>query len=146
MHLSSRQFFRYRALAVEAIASVIDRTLALQGSAPDADHGDEGAIVRRWHGRVPLRKSNEYMHLLRTISIPDYRRVPGNLGAYVLRRDGEDAAHFETLSIWASEGAITRYAGEQIQRAKYYDFDSKYLLEFEEFVTHFRSAYELAQP
>ncbi|MBC5798820.1 MAG: antibiotic biosynthesis monooxygenase [Candidatus Eremiobacteraeota bacterium] len=86
------------------------------------------------------------MQLLRAVSIPDYRRVPGNLGAYVLRRDTEHVAHFETLSVWVCETAIEQYAGEHIRRPKYYDFDREYLLEFEQWVTHFRSAYDLERP
>lgn len=71
--------------------------------------------------------------------IPDYRRVLGNIAAYVLQRDCGDIVEFETR--WVSEAAVERYAGGQILRAKHYDFDPTFLLEFEEFVTHYRSAF-----
>jgi len=69
------------------------------------------------------------MRLMRDVSIPDYRSVQGNLGAYALRRDAGDVTHVETLSMWVSEGAIQRYAGAHVLRAKYYEFDQRYLLE-----------------
>jgi len=139
MHLSPRQFFRYRALALEAISSEIGRTLTANGGSSELDvkHGE--TIFRRWHGRVPRPKADAYLRLMREISIPDYRSTPGNIDAYVLRREVADIVHVETLSMWASEAALQRYAGSQIDRAKYYHFDGQYLLEFEEFVTHYRS-------
>lgn len=145
LYLSPRQFFRYRATALEAIACEIERTL-VAGEVPDAFPRVAGeTIVRQWHGRVPRSKSDAYMRLMRDVSIPDYRSVPGNLGAYVLRQDAGDVTHIETLSMWVSEGAIERYAGAHVLRVKYYDFDDRYLLEFEEYVTHYRSAYGLAE-
>ncbi len=129
---------------MEAIAARIDHTLAVQRDSGEQRGGTgEEMIVRRWHGRVPRSKSDEYMRLMRAVSIPDYRRVPGNIAAYVLRRDGGGIVEFETLSMWVSEAAIERYAGRQPLKAKYYEFDRNYLLEFEEFVTHYRSAFSL---
>jgi hypothetical protein len=39
-------------------------------------------ITRIWHGATPATKSDEYLNLMRTIAIPDYRSTPGNKGAY----------------------------------------------------------------
>jgi heme-degrading monooxygenase HmoA len=52
-----------------------------------------------------------------------------------------DAAHFITLSFWESREAIAAFAGIDIEVAKYYAEDEKYLLELEPAVTH----YELFQ-
>jgi hypothetical protein len=51
-------------------------------------------ITRIWHGATPAAKSDEYLNLMRTVTIPDYRSTPGNNGAYALRRIEGDTAHF----------------------------------------------------
>jgi hypothetical protein len=37
-------------------------------------------ITRIWHGATPAAKSDEYLNLMRTVAIPDYRSTPGNEG------------------------------------------------------------------
>jgi hypothetical protein len=51
-------------------------------------------MTRIWHGANPASKSDEYLNLMRTVAIPDYRSSPGNKGAYALRRIEGDTAHF----------------------------------------------------
>ncbi len=94
-------------------------------------------IARIWHGMVPVSKSDEYLKRTRSVAIPDYRSTTGNRGAFVLRRIESDVAHFITLSFWESRDAIAKFAGENIDAAKYYDFDRDFLLEFEPFVSHY---------
>jgi len=43
-------------------------------------------VTRIWHGATPTTKSDEYLNLMRTVALPDYRSTPGNKGAYALRR------------------------------------------------------------
>jgi heme-degrading monooxygenase HmoA len=94
-------------------------------------------ITRIWHGRTPTVKSDEYLDLMRTIAIPDYRATPGNKGAYALRRIEGDTAHFLMITFWESEDAIRAFAGNTISVAKYYDFDKNFLLEMEPASTHY---------
>jgi hypothetical protein len=93
--------------------------------------------ARIWHGVVPLEKAEQYLTLMRTIAIPDYQRIPGNKLALVLRRDDGDVVHFSTFTLWESIDSIRAFAGEDIGRAKYYDFDASYLNELEPAVQHF---------
>jgi len=86
---------------------------------------------------VPTSKSDEYLKRTRSVAIPDYRSSTGNRGAFVLRRIEGDIAHFMTLSFWDSRDAIAKFAGENIDIAKYYDFDRDFLLEFEPHVSHY---------
>lgn len=88
-------------------------------------------ITRIWHGATPASRSDEYLDLMRTVAIPDYRSVPGNKGAYALRRTEGDTAHFLMLTFWESEDAIRAFAGDDIGKAKYYDFDEDFLVELE---------------
>lgn len=94
-------------------------------------------IARTWHGVTPLAKADEYLHLMRTIAVPDYQAIAGNRGVYVMRRIEGETAHFLLLTLWDSEDAIRQFAGEDIEKAKYYDFDLDYLLELEPTVTHY---------
>ena len=94
-------------------------------------------IARIWHGAVPKPKASEYLKLMRTVAIPDYQSVPGNRGAFVLHQLEGDVAHFLTLTFWDSREAIRKFAGENIEVAKYYDFDADFLLEKEPRVKHY---------
>jgi heme-degrading monooxygenase HmoA len=94
-------------------------------------------IVRMWHGRVPSKKAGPYRAFLNARAIPDYRSVPGNIGAYVLEREEHDVTHFITLTFWQDMEAIRGFAGDRVEVAKYYPEDADFLLEYEPTVTHY---------
>jgi len=94
-------------------------------------------IARIWHGVVPVEKGAKYLSLMRTIALPDYLATPGNRGAWCLSRIEGDVTHFEMLTFWENVEAIKRFAGDNYNRAKYYDFDSDYLIEMEPYVRHY---------
>jgi quinol monooxygenase YgiN len=96
-------------------------------------------ITRIWHGRTTSADADEYLHLMRSIAIPDYRATPGNKGAYALRRIEGDVAHFLMVTFWESEDAIREFAGDDVTFAKYYDFDKDFLLEMEPASTHYET-------
>ena len=94
-------------------------------------------IARIWHGRTLASKSDEYLDILEKTGIADYKSVPGNKGVYLLRRIEGDAAHFITLTFWDSKASIEAFAGEDIEKSKYYPEDADFLLEYEPTVTHY---------
>jgi heme-degrading monooxygenase HmoA len=94
-------------------------------------------IVRMWHGRVPAAKAAAYREFLRKRAIPDYRSVSGNEAVYILERADGEQTHFITMTFWSDEAAIRQFAGEELTRAKYYDEDKDFLLEFEPHVVHY---------
>lgn len=94
-------------------------------------------IARIWHGVTPAGKADDYVDYLNRTGVPDYRATPGNRGVYVLRRIEGDCAHFLTLSLWESLGAIQGFAGDNVERARYYPEDADFLLEFEPTVAHY---------
>lgn len=94
-------------------------------------------IARLWHGAVPAGKADAYMRYLESTGIPDYRATDGNRGVYVLRRLDGAVAHFLLVSLWQSRDAIRRFAGEDMERARYYPEDAEFLLELEPTVTHY---------
>ncbi len=97
-------------------------------------------IVRIWHGRVPTSKADAYRAFLNKRAIPDYKSVEGNRGVYVLERREGDVTHFLTLTFWESWEALRRFAGEDLEAAKYYPEDEEFLLEFEPHVVHYEVA------
>ncbi len=94
-------------------------------------------IARIWHGATTEAKSDAYLERMRAIALPDYRSTPGNRGAWCLRRAEGGHAHFLMLTLWEDLDAIRRFAGEEPQRAKYYDFDADFLVEQEAGVVHY---------
>jgi hypothetical protein len=94
-------------------------------------------IARKWHGVVPAARCEEYLKRMRKIALPDYRSVPGNRGAFCLSRTEGEVAHFEMLTFWDDVDAIKRFAGEDYELAKYYDFDRSFLMELEHQVLHY---------
>ncbi|MBO9500071.1 MAG: hypothetical protein J7483_11510 [Novosphingobium sp.] len=94
-------------------------------------------IARRWHGRVPNALAEEYLQLMREVALPDYRGTPGNRGAWCLSRVEGEVTHVEMLTFWDDFDAIRRFAGDDAEVAKYYDFDDRFLLEKEPGVLHF---------
>ena len=95
-------------------------------------------IARLWHGAVPAAKAAAYLAHMRDVAIPDYRSTPGNLGAWCLHRAEGDVVHVQMLSFWPDLAAIKRFAGEDHEVAKYYDFDRDFLIELEPHVTHYK--------
>jgi hypothetical protein len=86
-------------------------------------------IARIWHGMVPVSKADEYLDLMRRIALPEYLATRGNRGAWCLYRTKAYVTHFEMLTFWDDTDAIKRFAGDDYSLAKYYDFDSDYLVD-----------------
>lgn len=94
-------------------------------------------IARVWHGRVPREKSDAYLKYIEATGLKEYRETPGNLAAFIYRRDEGDVTHFLTVSHWRDVASIKAFAGDDISRAHYYDEDRAFLLEFEPTVEHY---------
>ena len=94
-------------------------------------------IARIWRGEVPLDRADEYLNRMREVALPDYRSTEGNRGAFALRRLHDDRAEFLMLTFWDSLDSIKAFAGEDVDAAKYYDFDAEVLLEMVPHVDHF---------
>ena len=97
-------------------------------------------IARTWHGVTDASKADEYLDYLNKTGVAEYRATQGNLGVYVLRRIEGNKAHFLLLTLWESEEAIKRFAGSDMEKAKYYPEDEQFLLELEPTVKHYKVA------
>lgn len=96
-------------------------------------------ISRIWHGTTRAAQADEYLKFLESTGIADYKKVSGNLSIKILRRTEGDICHFLTVTEWNSYDSIMAFAGPHFERARYYEDDKKYLLGFEENVTHYET-------
>lgn len=97
-------------------------------------------IARLWHGMVPEDRGDAYLDYLNRTGVPDYQATPGNRGVQVLRRTEDGRTHFLLVSLWESWDAIRAFAGDDVERARYYPVDEEFLLELEPRVTHYEVA------
>ena len=94
-------------------------------------------IARMWHGAVHREKADAYLQYLKRVPVPDLRATSGNRGVTVLREDEATLSHFVVISFWDSREAIRAFAGDDLEKARYYPEDADYLVEMEPTVTHY---------
>jgi heme-degrading monooxygenase HmoA len=94
-------------------------------------------IARIWHGKTSLSNYEAYTDLLKKIAIPDYQNTKGFKGLQFLRNTSGEEGHFTLITFWENMQTIKNFAGEDVDKAKYYPEDNDFLLEFEEHVQHF---------
>jgi antibiotic biosynthesis monooxygenase (ABM) superfamily enzyme len=74
-------------------------------------------IARLWHGWTEPQNADAYEDFLRTKMFPSIHRVPGYLGADLLRRqDGVEVA-FVTITRFESLESVRAFAGEHYEQA-----------------------------
>ncbi len=94
-------------------------------------------IARIWHGRTAALHLEAYSELLHRLAIPDYRKTEGFRGLTFLRQIKGEEAHFNLITYWEDWEVIRNFAGDDLEKAKYYPEDKDFLLEFEEKVEHY---------
>jgi heme-degrading monooxygenase HmoA len=94
-------------------------------------------IARIWHGRTAAAHLETYSELLHRLAIPDYQKTEGFRGLTFLRQVKGGEAHFSLVTYWENLEVIRNFAGDDLEKAKYYPEDKDFLLEFEEKVEHY---------
>lgn len=94
-------------------------------------------IARTWRGATRAEDADAYVEYLEKTGFHEYRAAPGNRGVLALRRVAEGRAEFLLLTLWESEAAVRRFAGDDITRAVFYPEDDRFLVERGERVSHF---------
>lgn len=93
-------------------------------------------ITRIWHGTTKSEQADEYLEYVIKTGVKDYKNTAGNLSVEILRRVEADICHFWTVTTWDGVESIKKFAGEDYEKARYYEKDAEYLLEFEPHVIH----------
>jgi heme-degrading monooxygenase HmoA len=94
-------------------------------------------IARIWKGAVRRDDGDAYAEYMRRAGIAGYKDTPGNLGAWMLRRDVEDRCEFVMFSLWESMESIRTFAGDDPNKAVFYPEDDRFLIERDLTVSHY---------
>jgi heme-degrading monooxygenase HmoA len=101
-------------------------------------------IARSWRGVTAARDADAYVDYLQQTGLTEFRQTEGNRGALALRRVDSERAEFVVLSLWESEAAVRRFAGENIEQAVFYPEDERFLIERDNHVTHYEVVFDSA--
>jgi len=74
-------------------------------------------IARLWHGWTAPENADAYEEFLRTKMFPSIHRVPGYLGAELLRRQDGNEIAFVTITRFESLESVRTFAGEDHEAA-----------------------------
>jgi hypothetical protein len=96
-------------------------------------------ITRIWHGRTKKEDADIFRQYVIETGIRDYMKIKGNLDAQLLQRDEGDVTHIWMVTLWQDLECIRAFAGDDIDKARYYPEDDRYLLELEPNVLHCRT-------
>ena len=111
-------------------------TAGYRGTSMRLNTGAHG-LARLWRGATRAADADAYLEYLHETGIAEYRRTPGNRGVFVLRRIADGRAEFLLITLWESEDAVRRFAGEDPGKAVFYPEDDRFLIARDERVDHF---------
>lgn len=94
-------------------------------------------VARMWHGRVAAARADEYQQYLDTNGIQKIRKIKGNIGVQMLRRDLGDVTEFVVISYWPDRASIKAFAGEDIEKVHDLPRDAEFLINPERTVAHY---------
>jgi heme-degrading monooxygenase HmoA len=94
-------------------------------------------IARIWFGRTKAEDYDAYLEYLEESGVAALNDTAGNRGVMVLRRLDGDEAEFGVVSLWDSLDDVKAFAGEDVDVARYFPDDERFLLEFTPKLKHF---------
>ncbi len=94
-------------------------------------------IARVWKGRTKVEDAEKYTEFMKSRAVPDYKSTEGFIKLTFLKRVDSQYAYFDLITFWESMEVIKNFAGDDIEKAKYYPEDNEFLIDFPEKVTHF---------
>jgi heme-degrading monooxygenase HmoA len=94
-------------------------------------------VARTWKGWTRAADADTYVDYLNATGVPGLAGTAGNLGVQVFRRIDGDRAEFVVTSLWESREAIEAFAGKDIEVARFYPEDERFLVERELTVAHY---------
>lgn len=94
-------------------------------------------IARIWKGKTKIEHLEEYTEFMKVRAIPDYKKTDGFVKLSFLKRTDHEYAYFNLITYWTDLKVIENFAGPDLEKAKYYEEDKNYLIDFPEKVTHY---------
>jgi heme-degrading monooxygenase HmoA len=108
--------------------------------------GPEGTIARLWRGRATREKADAYHRHVTGTVFPALARLSGYRGGQVLRREIDGRVEFLVVTLWESLDAVRAFAGPDPERAVVEPAARAALVEYDEFVQHYRIAHVQPSP
>jgi heme-degrading monooxygenase HmoA len=99
-------------------------------------------IARIWFGRTKAVDYDAYLEYLEESGVAALKETAGNRGVMVLRRLEGDGAEFGVVSFWDSLDDVKAFAGDDVDVARYFPEDERFLLEFTPRLRHFEVSRE----
>jgi heme-degrading monooxygenase HmoA len=94
-------------------------------------------ISRQWCGLAKATHADAYVEHLQTETFPAIAKIPGFLGASILRRTVSQGVEFLVVTQWASLSAIRAFAGEDAERAVVPPKVHDMMVEYDRIVRHY---------
>ncbi|HYT71089.1 MAG TPA: hypothetical protein VEK78_06870 [Gemmatimonadales bacterium] len=97
-------------------------------------------MLREWRAEIRRALRAEYVEYVMATGVATYQQTAGNRGAVIATRDlDDDRSEIVVLSWWTDRAAIKAFAGDDVERARYFPEDDRYLLTRPETVQHYES-------
>lgn len=96
-------------------------------------------IIREWRGRATSARADAYPLHFRRAVLPELRRIPGFLGAYLSQRCLADGIEFLVLTRWQSLDAIRTFVGDDLDKAVVEPAAVAALLDYDKTVQHYET-------
>ena len=94
-------------------------------------------VARSWRGWTRAADADAYADYLEETGVPALAGTPGNEGVQVWRRVEGDRAEFVVVSLWGSLEDVRAFAGDDVEEARFYPEDGRFLVERDGRVTHY---------
>lgn len=107
---------------------------------PHAHAQGQAVIARIWTGVVRREDADAYAARALDDGLAAYAAMPGNCGAWILRRDSGAHSEFVAFSLWDSLDALRALTGEDVESSLRHPEDDRYLIERDTTVWHYEVA------
>ena len=107
---------------------------------PHAHAQGQAVIARIWTGVVRREDADAYAARALDDGLAAYAAMPGNCGAWILRRDSGAHSEFVAFSLWDSLDALRALTGEDVETSLRHPEDDRYLIDRDTTVWHYEVA------
>jgi len=94
-------------------------------------------IARMWRGHVRASQADVYQKLLDEAGVQKIKKIAGNIGVQMFRRDEGETTEFLVISYWKTTADIKNFTGPDWEKVHPLADDPKYLVPPEATVEHY---------
>ena len=117
---------------------VLGVVLAAGGRAAAGDlSASKRTIARVWRGHVRTAQADAYQKYLDESGVRKIRKIAGNTGVQMFRREEGESTEFVVISYWKTAADIQNFTGPDWEKVHALPDDPKYLVPPEASVSHY---------